>query len=284
VLDLTLGRIRGDLEPLDALVYSVAAPARTDPETGDVHRSHLKPIGEPLHIQSIDLATYEVGEIDIEPASEAEIDGTVRVMGGIDLRRWVEALLEAGLLAERARIVAYSYIGPDITWPIYHHGTIGRAKAHLAATCADLDDTLRERLGGSCHVAVNKSVVTQAAAAIPALPLYIGICHDVMRKKGIHEGTIEQMVRLFDEHLGTGDEPAVDEGGFIRLDDLEMRPDVQAEVHARWERLTPENMDELADFETFRTDFRNLFGFDVPGVDYSQPVEVDVPLEVPVTE
>lgn len=278
ILEETLIRVRERLGRLDRLIYSIAAPMRTDPKTGITHRSVLKPIGAPLTIKSIDLDTAEVGVAEFEPATEAEVADTVAVMGGADLRRWVDALLSVNLLRDGAQVIAYSYIGPEVTWPIYHHGTIGRAKADVAAVCAELDERLQPLIGGRCLVSVNKSVVTQASTAIPAVPLYLAIAYRVMKEMGLHEGPIEQVVRLFDEHIGPGRSPSVDAADLIRLDDLEMRPDVQAEIDRRWEVVSTETLADVADWEGFRTTFRNLFGFEIEGVDYDQPVEIDVPM------
>lgn len=276
ILEQTLDHIRERLGPLDRFIYSIAAPVRTDPETGVTHRSVLKPIGQQLSIKTIDPETTIVGLTDFEPATEEEIADTVAVMGGADLRRWVDALLKADLLKEGARVVAYSYIGPNVTWPIYTAGSIGRAKSDLAEACADLDSRLQEEIGGRCYVSVMKSVVTQASTAIPAVPLYLAIVYRVMKEKGLHERPIEQVVRLFEKHIGHGVEPTVDEHGFIRLDDLEMLPEVQNEIDKRWEVVSNETLADVADWDDFRKTFRNLFGFEVDGVDYDQPVEIDV--------
>lgn len=277
VLQQGLDAIR-DLGPLDLFIYSLAAPARTDPATGITHRSVLKVIGEPVTMRTADMSTGAVSNVTFEAATDDEIAGTVAVMGGADLERWVEALLDQGLLAEGARVIAYSYIGPELTWPIYHHGTIGRAKADVERACKRLDARLQAAIGGHCWVSVNKSMVTQAAAAIPSVPLYISIAYKVMKELGAHEDAIAQTDRLFRDHIGPGREPVLDEAARIRIDDLEMRPDVQAAIQAIWERATSDNVEDLADIDEYQTAFRQLFGFDVPGVDYDQPVEIDRPL------
>lgn len=278
VLDEALATIRSEFGPIDLIIYSVAAPQRTDPVTGVTYRSVLKAIGGPVAEKTVDLQTDEVVIADVPIATEEEIESTVAVMGGADLRRWTEALLDAGLLAPRARIVAYSYIGPAVTWPFYHHGTIGRAKADVEATCKALDARLLDTIEGHCWASVNKSVVTQAAMAIPIVPLYISAAYAVMKDLGIHEEAIDQAVRLFKDHLAPGAEPTFDAVGRIRLDDREMDVDVQALISARWPRLDTEHLYTLTDWAGCQQAFRQLFGFDVPDVDYDLPVEVDVPL------
>jgi enoyl-[acyl-carrier protein] reductase / trans-2-enoyl-CoA reductase (NAD+) len=278
VLEETIYRVREALGPLDVFAYSIAAPVRTDPDTGATYRSALRTIGRPLTTKSIDLDTGVLSEVTIGTATPDEIAATVAVMGGADLARWVAALLDARLLAPGARVVAYSYIGPKVTWQVYREGSIGRAKVDLERTCADLHARLQREIGASCRVSINKSIVSQAAAAIPAVPLYMSILFRVMKDAGTHEGPIEQAVRLLDDHIGPGRTPALDAEGRIRLDDREMVPAIQAEVMRRWERVTDANLLELSDFEGFQRYFRQLFGFDVPGVDYDAPVETDAEL------
>jgi len=270
--------MRRELGRLDLVVYSLASPVRTHPDTGETLRSVLKPVGSTFTAKTINLDKAEVLEATIEPASETEIAGTVAVMGGDDLRRWIDALLQAELLAPGARVVSYSYIGPNVTWPIYRSGTIGRAKEDLERTTHELDNRLQEAVGGNAWVSVNKAVVTQAAAAIPVVPLYISILYQVMREMGIHERPIEQMVRMMNTQVGPGHTPAVDAERRIRMDDWEMRDDVQAEVERRWLAVTTETLPELADFAGYQREFLQLFGFEVPGIDYGQPVETEVPL------
>jgi enoyl-[acyl-carrier protein] reductase / trans-2-enoyl-CoA reductase (NAD+) len=271
-----LALVRAEFAPLDLVVYSLAAPRRTHPETGAVHHSVLKPIGAAYTNKTIDLDAETVAPVTIPPADEKEIADTVAVMGGDDWRRWIGALLEAGLLAPGARTLAYSYIGPRLTWPIYRDGTIGRAKQDLEETARALDRALREKLGGRAWITVNKAVVTQAAAAIPVVPLYVSLLGRVMKAKGLEEGPIEQMRRLFLDFLPAGRNASVDEAGRIRLDDREMRPEVQAEVERLWPEITTENLFALTDFAGFKHEFRKLFGFEVEGVDYAQPVETDL--------
>jgi enoyl-[acyl-carrier protein] reductase/trans-2-enoyl-CoA reductase (NAD+) len=258
---------------LDLVVYSLAAPVRQDPDGETAWRSTLKPIGEPYTGKSIDLRKGEVVEAHIEPASDDEIAGTVRVMGGEDWRLWIEALRDGGVLADGCRTVAYSYIGPEVSRAIYRDGTIGWAKEDLEAAAHDLDADL-SKSGGGAWVSINKAVVTQASAAIPGVPLYMSMLFDVMQARGLHEGPIEQIARLFRDHLAPGAEPATDEAGRIRLDDLEMREDVQTEVARRWAEVTTERLDELSDFAGYQRDFERLFGFSVDGIDYDAPTEV----------
>lgn len=274
----TAALIRKDLGKLDLVVYSLAAPRRANPRAGRTYQSVLKPIGQSYTGKTVDLSTRIVADVTVEPASQPEIDETVAVMGGEDWQWWIELLLDENLLAAGARTLAYTYVGPQVTWPIYRDGTIGVAKKHLAATARHLDGVLRSRLGGSAWVSVNKAVVTQASAAIPMIPLYVSLLFRVMRKKGLHEGCMEQMRRLAFEHLAAGRTPTTDNQGMIRLDDLELRDDVQAEVMDLWGRATTENLEEISDLAGFRLDFNNLFGFEVDGVDYQQPTETDLTL------
>ena len=268
--------IRAKMGAVDLLVYSLAAPKRTDPRSGATFQSVLKSIGAAHTGKTVDPATAAVAEATVEPASAEEIAQTVKVMGGEDWQWWVEKLADEGLLAEGARTVAYSYIGPRHTWPIYRDGTVGAAKNHLKQTADALDERLRRTVGGAAYVSVNKAVVTQASAAIPMIPLYVSLLFRAMKRKGIHEGPIEQMKRLFFERLAAGAEPPVDGERMIRLDDWEMRADVQREIAALWPRVTSENFGELADFDGFTGDFNRLFGFQVEGVDYAQPVETEI--------
>jgi len=274
----TADRIRAELGTVDLFVYSLASPRRTNPRTGETLNSALKPIGQSYTGKTIDLNNGAVTEATAEPADEDEIRQTVEVMGGEDWRWWTELLLEEGLLAEGARTLAYSYVGPEVTWPIYRDGTIGRAKQHLAQTADQLHALLGEKLGGGAWVSVNKAVVTQASAAIPVVPLYISLLFRVMKEKGVHEGTIEQMNRLAVDHLQSGAEPKTDDARLIRLDDLELAPDVQAAVSELWPQVTTENLDQLSDYSGFRDDFSELFGFGVEGVDYGAEVETEVDL------
>ena len=268
--------VAGSMGKLDLVVYSLASPKRTNPRAGTSHTSSLKAIGAPFTGKTVDLGNGEVGTASVDAATDAEIDETVAVMGGEDWRWWIEGLSDAGLLAPGAKTLAYSYYGPEVTWPIYKDGTIGAAKQDLKATADRLNAKLAQEVGGAAWVAVNKAVVTQASAAIPVVPLYVSLLFRVMKAKGIHEGCIEQMTRLLRDHLAVADGPHFDANGLIRLDDLEMRPDVQQEIAALWPQVGTDNLADLADFAGFRRDFNILFGFDVAGVDYELPVETEV--------
>jgi enoyl-[acyl-carrier protein] reductase/trans-2-enoyl-CoA reductase (NAD+) len=263
---------------LDCVVYSVATPKRTDPVSGTTYSSVLKPIGPAFSSKTIDLDTDLLKPVNIAPAVDAEIEATVKVMGGEDWQMWMEALAEADLLAPGCRTVAYSYIGPALTTPIYTNGTIGRAKAHVETTAKALNAGVLKKLGGAAYVSVNKALVTQASSAIPVVPLYISLLYRVMKDKNCHEGTIEQAVRLWADHLAPGKTPRLDDQGRIRIDDWEMRADVQAATNALWEQVTSENLMALSDYAGFKREFRQLFGFEVPGIDYTAPVEVEASL------
>ena len=264
--------------PLELLVYSLAAPRRVDAE-GVVWNSTLKPLGEPYTGKAFDLRHHTVIDAALEPASDEEVASTVKVMGGEDWEDWISLLREEGLLAPGFRTVAYSYIGPEVSAAIYRRGTIGKAKEHLEATGIELNTELSAD-GGGAWVSINKGVVTQASSAIPAVPLYIGAVFKVMKDRELHEGTIEQIVRLFRDHLAPGKTPTTDDEHRIRLDDLEMLPEVQAAVAERWDSINDETLYELTDYAGFRKDFEQLFGFEVDGVDYSAPTEVNRALEL----
>jgi len=238
-----------------------------NPETGILHRSTLKPIGDVFTNKTVDFHSGKVSEISIQPSSGDDIENTVAVMGGEDWMMWIEALRADNLLASGATTVAYSYIGPSLTEAVYRKGTIGRAKDHLEATAFAITDSLKG-INGKAFVSVNKALVTQASSAIPVIPLYISLLYKIMKEEGIHEGCIEQIQRLYHERLYTGNEVPVDEKGRIRIDDLEMRPDVQAKIAQLWAEAVTENLVELGDLEGYRKDFYNLFGFNVDGVDY----------------
>jgi enoyl-[acyl-carrier protein] reductase / trans-2-enoyl-CoA reductase (NAD+) len=268
--------LRSQMGPVDLVIYSLASPKRTDPRTGQVHNSVLKPVGQTYTNRTIELDSEKVVSVTLQPANESEIADTVAVMGGEDWRRWMAMLLEENLLAEGARTLAYSYIGPEITWPIYRDGTIGQAKKDLERAAGDLNAELANKLGGNAWVSVNKAVVTQASAAIPVVPLYLSLLPMVMKTKNLEEGPLEQMRRLFTDFLCTGGHLKLDEARRLRLDDREMRPDVQAEVSALWPRVTTESLRTVSDFAGFQREFRGLFGFEVEGVDYEQPTETDL--------
>lgn len=274
----TAEMVRKEMGVVDMVIYSLAAPKRTDPRTGKAHNSVLKPIGSAYANKTVELDSEKVTEVTIPPASEQEIADTVAVMGGEDWRQWIEMLAEQNLLAENARTLAYSYIGPEMTWPIYRDGTIGMAKKNLEQTAQKLGAMLKSKFGGEARIAVCKAIVTQASAAIPVVPLYMSILFRVMKQKGRDEGAIEQMRRLFFDFLACDAKPKFDEAERIRLDDREMKADVQGEVSTTWPQVTTENLHALSDFAGFQQEFRALFGFEVEGVDYAAPVETLVSL------
>ena len=269
-----IAAIKEKLGQVDVVIYSLASPRRTDPVTGVVYKSALKPIGQTYTGKTIDLNKEVITEVVMEPATEEDIDGTVGVMGGDDLRLWVEALAAADALAPGVRVVPFSYIGPTLTWPMYRSGTIGKAKEHLESTTRQLDEALRATHGGMAHVSINKAVITQASSAIPVVPLYISLLYRIMRERGLHEDPIHQMVRLFTQHIGPGRLPLLDTEQRIRLDDREMEASIQAEIHALWGTVTTDNFRDLSDYDAFKRGFRQLFGFEVDGITYEQPVEI----------
>ena len=274
----TLDLIKADLGQVDLIIYSLASPVRMHPVTGVLHRSVLKPIGGTFTNKTVDFHSGKVSEISIEPCSGDDIENTVAVMGGEDWSMWIDALKAENLLAPGATTVAYSYIGPSLTEAVYRKGTIGRAKDHLEATAFAITDSLAD-IDGKAFVSVNKALVTQASSAIPVIPLYISLLYKIMKEEGIHEGCIEQIQRLYQERLYTGNEVPVDDKGRIRIDDLEMRPDVQEKVAKLWIEAVTENLAELGDLEGYRKDFYNLFGFDVTGVDYKADVNEVINIE-----
>ncbi|OHE89499.1 MAG: trans-2-enoyl-CoA reductase [Verrucomicrobia bacterium RIFCSPLOWO2_12_FULL_64_8] len=268
-----IGLLKADLGPVDLVVYSVASPRRTHPRSGAVHKSVLKPLGRPYTNKTVDPDTGVVSEITIEPATEAEISDTVAVMGGEDWEMWMQALDEAGLLAPGATSVSYSYIGPEVTWPVYKNGTIGLAKNDLERAARRIDALLKTKGYGRALISINKALVTQASSAIPVVPLYISILYKIMKAKRTHEGCIEQMRRLFATQLYNGSALAFDDASRVRLDDLEMKPDVQKAVTEIWPRVTTENVGRLTDLEGYRAEFLKLFGFGLPGIDYDAEAE-----------
>lgn len=267
--------VLADLGQVDCVVYSLASPRRADPDTGEIYRSVLKPIGRSYTQKDLNTDTAEVDTVTIDPATEEEIAHTVKVMGGEDWELWIEALAGAGGLAEGFTTVAYSYIGPDLTYPIYTNGTIGRAKEHLEESAARMN----ARFGaGSAFVSVNKALVTQASSAIPVVPLYISLLYKVMKEKGLHEGCIEQIQRLFADHLTAAGGPVLDEKGRIRIDDWEMREEVQSAVEKAWETVTTSNLFEVSDFSGYKKEFLRLFGFGIEGIDYEADTNPERPL------
>ncbi|MDF1656371.1 MAG: trans-2-enoyl-CoA reductase family protein [Verrucomicrobiales bacterium] len=267
--------IKADLGQVDSIVYSLASPRRTDPTDGETYRSVLKPIGQSYTQKNLNTDTGVVDSITIEPCTEEEIAHTVKVMGGEDWELWIAALKEAGVLADGFTTVAYSYIGPDLTYPIYTNGTIGKAKEHLEESTARLNSEFGE---GTAYVSVNKALVTQASSAIPVVPLYISLLYKVMKEAGLHEGTIEQIQRLFADHLSSEGGPQLDDKGRIRIDDWEMRDNIQSAVDGAWENVTTENLSEVSDFSGYKNEFLRLFGFGLEGVDYEAETNPERPL------
>ena len=274
----TLYLIKKDLGQVDLVIYSLASPVRTHPETGVRHKSVLKPIGGEFSNKTVDFHTGNVSEISIKPAEGDDISNTVAVMGGEDWKLWMDALKQENLLSEKAVTVAYSYIGPSLTEAVYRKGTIGAAKDDLEATAFTITDSLKS-IGGKAYVSVNKALVTQASSAIPVIPLYISLLYKVMKKQGIHEGCIEQIQRLYSQRLYINNDTPLDEKGRIRIDDWEMREDVQAKVAELWKQATTETLPKLGDLEGYSNDFFNLFGFKVEGVNYEEDVNeiVEIP-------
>lgn len=267
----TLDLIKTDLGQIDLVIYSLASPVRVHPVTGVLHRSVLKPIGHAFSNKTVDFHTGIVSEITIEPCDDEDIVNTVAVMGGEDWAMWMDELKKANLLAPGATTVAYSYIGPSLTEAVYRKGTIGRAKDHLEATAFAITDSLAS-IQGKAYVSVNKALVTQASSAIPVIPLYISLLYKIMKEEGVHEGCIEQIQRLFQERLYTGKAIPTDEKGRIRIDDLEMRADIQEKVAQLWSQATTETLPEIGDLAGYKQDFLNLFGFEFGGVDYNADV------------
>ena len=260
---------------IDLVVYSIASPRRQHPETGTIHNSTLKPIGDAFQNKTVDVMKGEVMPVSIEPATPTDIQETITVMGGEDWGFWINSLLEADCLARDCKTVAYTYIGPDLTHGIYRAGTIGEAKAHLENTAVQLNTLLHEKVHGTAMISVNKALVTQASAAIPVVPLYISILFDIMKKKGSHEGCIEQMQRLFFDRV-YADHTDTDSHGRIRIDDWEMDPEVQAEVEKRWKSIETKTLDELSDLNGYLDDFYKLFGFHLKEIDYDKDIDVNI--------
>ncbi len=274
----TIELIKADLGKVDLVIYSLASPVRTHPVTGTVHRSVLKPIGAAFTNKTVDFHTGIVSNITIEPCTEEEINNTVAVMGGEDWEMWMDALAKADALTEDALTIAYSYIGPAVTQAVYRKGTIGKAKDHLEATAFKITDKLQS-IRARAYVSVNKALVTQASSAIPVIPLYISLLYKTMKENNIHEGCIEQIQRLFNERLYTEGDIPVDENGRIRIDDLEMRDDIQEKVAGLWLQATTETLPELGDLAGYKNDFLSLFGFGIAGVDYGEDVNENIEIE-----
>ncbi|MFW1678518.1 enoyl-ACP reductase FabV [Pontibacter sp. JAM-7] len=270
--------IREDLGQIDLVVYSLASPVRKLPDTGELVRSCLKPIGEPYRSTAIDTNKDVIIDAEIEPATQEEIDATVTVMGGEDWELWIKALEDAGVLAEGCKSVAYSYIGSDITWPIYWDGALGKAKQDLDRAAAEINATLAAK-GGQANIGVLKSVVTQASSAIPVMPLYLAMCFKVMREKGVHEGCMEQVYRLFSTGL-YGAAAEIDDKNRFRMDDWELREDVQNACREIWPQVTSENLFDLTDYQLYKDEFLKLFGFGIDAIDYEADVSPEVAFEV----
>lgn len=274
IKDETISLIKQEFGQVDLLVYSLASPRRTHPVSGETFSSVLKPIQSTYTNKTVNFHTGVVSDVTIEPATEQEVSDTVAVMGGEDWEMWVHALDKAGVLADRFTTVAYSYVGPELTYPIYREGTIGRAKDDLEATAVRLNEELGKQ-NGRAVVSVNKALVTQSSSAIPVVPLYMSLLFKIMKEKGLHEGCIEQMYRLFAERL-YGGELNLDGHNRIRIDDLEMKSEVQDEVSRLWTQVATENLENISDIQGYRNDFLNLFGFGFDNVDYSADVNPHV--------
>ena len=274
----TIDLIKKDLGEIDLVIYSLASPVRNHPKTGVTHRSTLKPLGQSFSNKTVDFHTGVVSTISIEPGNQEDIDNTVAVMGGEDWQMWMDALNEAGLLSKNAMTIAYSYIGPSLTEAVYRKGTIGKAKDHLEATAFKITDSLKN-IDGKAYVSVNKALVTQASSAIPVIPLYISLLYKTMKEMGIHEGCIEQMQRLFSERLYTGNAIPTDENGRIRVDDWEMREDVQSQVAKLWLEADTDTLPSIGDLAGYKSDFSNLFGFGFEPVNYLADVSEMVEFE-----
>ena len=270
--DQVMDTIKADLGQIDLVVYSLASPVRQHPKTDELHRSAIKPLGEVLEIKTVHVEKGEVSNVALEPATEQEIADTVTVMGGEDWEYWIDALLANDLLAPNAKTVAYTYIGSELTWPIYWEGTLGKAKADLDRASGEIQRKL-QAIEGDARVAVLKAIVSQASAAIPVVPLYAALLFQVMKEQGSHEECIEHIDRLFTSQLQIGATMRLDDAGRIRVDDLELAEVVQTEVKRRWPLVDTDNLPELGDLAGFREDFLKIFGFGIQGVDYEAEVD-----------
>ena len=272
----TIETIKAEMGQVDLVVYSLASPRRQHPVTGEVHNSTLKPIGRNITMRGINTDKEEIQEMSVEAASDEEIANTVAVMGGEDWQIWIDALKNAGVLAEGCKTTAYTYLGAELTWDIYWNGTIGEAKKDLDKKAAAINDALSS-IGGEGRVSVLKAVVTQASSAIPIMPLYLSLLFKVMKERGTHEGCIEQVDLLFRESL-YGDSPRLDGDGRWRADYKELEPEVQQAVADLWGQVQTDTIPELTDFTGYKTEFLNLFGFEIPGVNYEAEVNTEVPI------
>ena len=276
IKEKTIAQIKADLGQVDLVVYSLAAPRRQHPKSGEVFNSTLKPIGKDVSQRGVNTDKETIETVTLPAATQDDIDSTVAVMGGEDWQMWIEALDEAGVLADGAKTTAYTYLGERITWDIYWHGTIGRAKQDLDKRVIDIRERLAAK-GGDARVSVLKAVVTQASSAIPIMPLYLSLLFKVMKADGSHEGCIEQVYGLFRNSL-YGDQPTRDEEGRLRADGLELRPEIQQAVSDAWDKVTTENLHDVTDFAGYKQEFLKLFGFGVDGVDYEADVDPVVPI------
>jgi len=276
IKEKTIAQIKADLGQVDLVVYSLASPRRQHPKTGEVFNSTLKPIGKDVTQRGVNTDKETIESFTLVAANEDEINNTVAVMGGEDWQMWIDALDDAGVLAEGAKTTAYTYIGERVTWDIYWHGTIGQAKQDLDKRVLNIRERLAKN-GGDARVSVLKAVVTQASSAIPIMPLYLSLLFKIMKADGSHEGCIEQIYKLFTTGLYS-DVPASDDDGRLRADQLELRPEIQDAVEKQWGVVNTENLLELTDFEGYQKEFLNLFGFEMDGVDYSADVDTVVPI------
>jgi enoyl-[acyl-carrier protein] reductase/trans-2-enoyl-CoA reductase (NAD+) len=273
-----INKIKKDLGKIDLIIYSLGSPRRTHPDTGAVHKSVIKPIGQTFTGKTVDTDRDIISDITIEAATDEEISDTVAVMGGEDWERWIKALADADLIDEGTTSVAYDYIGPEVTWPIYTNGTIGCAKKDLRASAKRIDALLKNHRG-SAFISVNKALVTQSSSAIPVVPLYISILYKVMKENGLHEGCIEQMDRLFRSKLFSGAALEFDDEGRVRIDNLEMKPEIQSAVATIWPEIATENLYEKSDMAGYKREFLRLFGFGIEGVDYEADVDEAIMLQ-----
>jgi enoyl-[acyl-carrier protein] reductase/trans-2-enoyl-CoA reductase (NAD+) len=276
IKDKTIQLIREQLGQIDLVIYSLAAPRRQHPKTGEVHNATLKPIGGTFTGVGLNTDKEEVIEFSLDEASDEEIANSVAVMGGDDWQMWIDALDDAGVLADGARTTAYTYLGDKVTWDIYWHGTIGAAKQDLDKRVLDIRSRLADR-GGDARVSVLKAVVTQASSAIPAMPLYLSVLFKVMKEAGVHEGCIEQVYGLFRDSL-YGEDVHMDEEGRLRADYKELDADIQNKVEAIWEQVNTDNLYSSTDFASYKREFLGLFGFEIDGVDYEADVNPQVPI------
>ena len=267
----TIALIKADLGQIDMVVYSLASPVRKHPISGVRHKSTLKPIGNSYTNKTVDFHTGVVNDITIEPCTQEDIDNTVTVMGGEDWEMWIDALKQENLLSDNFKTMAYSYIGPKHTEAVYRKGTIGKAKDDLEKTAFTITDSLKE-INGKAYISVNKALVTQSSSAIPVIPLYISLLYKVMKAQGIHEGCIEQIHRLYTERLAL-DEVTTDSEGRIRVDDWELRSDIQEKVSELWLQASTETLPSIGDLDGYKTEFFNLFGFNYKEIDYTADVD-----------